>query len=189
MAVRTFLALPLDETILRHLVRAQQTLSSAGASVRWTATSNLHLTVKFLGDVKDADLAEVCRIAGDAASRVEPFEFSVTGLVSAPPGGRMRMVWAGVVEATGRLQRLQGMLEDAYAALGFKKENRAFHPHLTVGRVRSGANVARLRAAVDELADEEFGTQPAQELIVFSSKLTPGGPIYSPLETARLAGA
>jgi 2'-5' RNA ligase len=186
MAVRTFLALPLDAAIIARLVEAQQALMAVGGRVRWVAGENLHLTLKFLGGVEDKDLAEVCRIAAATASQAEPFEFVVKGLSSVPPSGQMRMVWCGIEEPTGRLAKLQQMAEQAYAGLGFKMENRRFRPHLTLGRVKSGRDVEPLRAAVAKFADNEFGTQPAGELIVFSSQLTPDGPMYSPLATTRL---
>ena len=186
MPVRTFLALPLDEIVVEGLLRAQRALASTGARVRWVESDNLHLTIKFLGDVNDEGLDEVCRVAEKVASQAETFEFSVTGLRSVPPTGQMRMVWVDVVEPTGRLERLQAALEEAYAALGFKMENRAFRPHLTLGRVKSGKNVSQLREAVAEYSKTDFGIQSAEELIVFSSKLTPTGPVYSPLKTARL---
>jgi 2'-5' RNA ligase len=186
MAVRTFLALPLDEVIVRRLTEAQRSLSSAGARVRWVALENLHLTVKFLGDVIDEDLDKVCRTAEEIASQTQPFEFSIKGLSSVPPAGQMRMVWAGVDEPTGRLEKMHSIMEEAYARLGFRAENRAYRPHLTLGRVKSGQNVAQLRAAVGRYAETDFGVQSAEELIVFSSQLTPKGPVYSPLKQASL---
>jgi len=187
MAGRTFLALPLAEGVVRRLTEAQRQLATVGAHVRWVAPENLHLTVKFLGEVNDEDLGRVCRTAEEIASRVESFPFSVAGLSAVPPAGQLRMVWAGIDESTGRLEKLQGLLEAAYAELGFKAENRAFRPHLTLGRVKSGRGVAELRSAVGELAETDFGAQPAEELIVFSSTLTPAGPVYAPLTKAPLA--
>jgi 2'-5' RNA ligase len=189
MAVRTFLALPLAEGIVAGLLEARRELMDAGGHVRWVSGQNLHLTVKFLGAVEDRDLSEVCRLAEQAASQVEPFKFVVKGLSAVPPAGQMRMVWCGVEEPTGRLARLAELAEQAYVGMGFKGENRRFRPHLTLGRVKTGRNVAQLREAVARFAHTDFGTQPADELIVMSSQLTPDGPVYSPLATARLGGA
>ena len=186
MSLRTFLALPLDEEIVERLVDVQQSLASAGARVRWVDGENLHLTIKFLGDVTDEQLPEVCRVAEEVASQVEPFEFSVAQVTSVPPAGAMRMVWVGIDEQTGKLNRLHELLEASYAAMGFGKENRSFRPHLTLGRVKGGRNVKPLRAAVSEIADTEFGIASVNEMIVFSSQLTPDGPIYSPMTTVKL---
>ncbi len=186
MATRTFLALPLGQDVVDRLVAAQRELMGAEANVRWVARENLHLTVKFLGSVEDADLAEVCRAARDLAGGCEPFEFAVRGLTAVPPAGQMRMVWAGVEEPSGRLARLAEAVEEAYAAMGFKRETRRFRPHLTLGRVKSGRNVAELRAGTARFAETDFGTQRAEELIVFASELTPDGPVYSSLAKAPL---
>ena len=188
MATRTFLAVPLSEQVVAQLADAQEALSAAGAQVRWVARENLHLTLKFLGNVEDADTDEVCRLAGEVAAAVEPFEFVVTGLEAVPPRGALRMIWANITEPTGRLAELQRSAEDAYERMGFEKETRPYRPHLTLGRVKSGRNVAELRTAAARFAETDFGATPAGELIVFESRLTPSGPIYSPLTKAAIGG-
>ena len=189
MSLRTFLALPLDEEIVERLVEVQRSLASAGARVRWVNEKNLHLTIKFLGDVTDEQLGDVCRVAEEVASQIEPFEFSVSSVTSVPPAGAMRMVWVGIDEQTGRLEKLHELLEESYARMGFKKENRSFRSHLTLGRVKSGQNVKQLRAAVAEIAETNFGITSVNEMIVFSSELTPDGPIYSPMAKVKLGGS
>jgi RNA 2',3'-cyclic 3'-phosphodiesterase len=186
MRTRTFLALPMDIGIIDRLVKAQDRLAQAGADVRWVDRANLHVTVKFLGGVEDRELDQVCSIAQEIASQVEGFEFVVQGLVAQPATGQLRMVWAGIEEATGRLTQLQEMAEKAYAGLGFKQENRLYKPHLTLGRVKTGRNVDELREAVHEFAQTDFGVQGADELIVFSSQLEREGPTYTALATAPL---
>ena len=188
MATRTFLAVPLSEQVVDRLADAQQSLSAAGARVRWVARENLHLTLKFLGNVEEADMAEVCRLAGEVAAAVEPFDFAVTALEAVPPRGALRMIWAGVAEPTGALAKLNRAAEDAYERMGFEKETRPYRPHLTLGRAKAGRNIAELRAAADRFAETDFGTTPAEELIVFESSLTPTGPIYSPLAKAAIGG-
>ena len=189
MMVRTFMALPLSEAVKARLVAAQEDLAAASeARIRWVARENLHLTVKFLGDVEDRTLNDVCAVAAEAAGQVEPFSLAVTGLRAVPPAGRMRMVWAGVDEPTRRLAKLHALLEESCASLGFKEENRAFRPHLTLGRVKGGRDVAALRAAAAGFADTDFGACPVDELIVLSSDLGPKGPTYTALSHARLGG-
>ena len=188
MSLRAFLALPLDEVIVERLVEVQRSLASAGARVRWVGAENLHLTIKFLGDVTDRQLPDVCRVAEDVARQAEPFEFSISRIISVPKAGPMKMVWVGIDESTGRLEKLYQLLEESYADMGFPKENRAFRPHLTLGRVKGGKNVRELRAAVDEIAETDFGLQPAEKMIVFSSELMPGGPVYLPMAKVKLGG-
>jgi RNA 2',3'-cyclic 3'-phosphodiesterase len=187
MPIRTFLALDLDEAIRRHLVRTQQELDRAGAVVRWTGLEQLHVTMKFLGDVNDEDLPAVCEMAREMAASVEAFDFDVTGVISSPPTGHMRMVWVGIEDPTGRMAELNARLEEAAEVLGYKRENRRFHPHLTLGRVKSGKRIAELRHAVDTVAETSFGMQGADELVVYSSELTGDGPIYAALARVPLA--
>ncbi len=189
MMVRTFMALPLSDAVKARLVAAQEDLAAATElRVRWVARENLHLTIKFLGGIEDRALNDVCTVAAEAAGQVEPFSLAVTGLEAVPPSGRMRMVWAGIDEPTGRLAQLHALLEESCAALGFKEENRAFRPHLTLGRVKGGRDVADLRAATAGLAGAGFGGCPVDELIVLSSDLGAKGPTYAVLSHARLGG-
>ena len=189
MATRTFLALPLGEPVVRQLARAQDALASAGARVRWVAPEHLHLTVKFLGDVEDRNLDEVCRVAAGIAADTEPFELTVAGLTAVPESRQLRMVWAEVAEPSGALAGMASVAEEAYAAMGFKRDNRPYRPHLTLGRVKSGRNVDELRAAVGKYAATDFGASRPGELIVMTSQLTPDGPIYTPLATSPIGSA
>lgn len=186
MPTRTFLAFDLDKEIRRQLVAVQQQLDSAGAAVRWTGLEQLHVTLKFLGDVPDELLDEVCGVAAELAEEAEPFDFSVGHITSVPPQGHLRMLWVGIDEPSGRMAELNRRVEDAYAGLGFRMENRGFRPHLTLGRIKSGRNVLQLRQAVAAMGEMQFGLQPADELIVYGSELTRDGPIYTPLATCPL---
>ena len=186
MVTRTFLALDLDEAAIHRLANIQQRLLGAGAKVRWTPPANQHVTMKFLGDVADTDLPRVCEVAAEIAAATEAFEFTVDRIVSVPPAGHMRMVWAEIGEPTGRMADLADRLNDAYAAMGFKAEDRRFKGHLTLGRVKGGANVAALRAAIDETPAIDLDPQYADELVVYASELTSEGPIYTVLSRAPL---
>ena len=189
MAIRTFLALDLEETIRGALVEAVGGLPEAGSKIRWVAPANLHVTVKFLGDVAEGDVDAVCGAVAEAAGRGEPFDFDVVGLRCIPAGGRLRMIWAGVREPTGRFDALFGQLESALTPLGFEPERRKFSPHVTLARVKSAPNAGGLRAAAGAHAETRFGTQRAAEVTVYSSRLTPDGPIYTPMARPRIGPA
>ena len=185
--MRTFMALDLDEPSRRALGRIQRRLDAVGARVRWTEPSNQHVTMKFLGDVVDEDLPAVCRIAAEIASQFDPFEFSVARIVSVPPEGHMRMVWAEIGDPTGRMTEMADELNEAFASLGCKYENRAFRPHLTLGRVKGGQCVDELRHAIERGDWPALEPQYAEELAVYSSQLTKEGPIYTALSHAAMA--
>jgi 2'-5' RNA ligase len=186
MAIRTFLALDLDTPTRRAVAAAADGLPAGGAKVRWVEPQNLHVTMKFLGDVPDADVVNVCRTVENVCGGLDPLTFDVVGLECAPDRGPVKMIWAGVGDPGGKLAKVFDELETALEALGFDVERRAFRPHITVGRVRYCPDPAALRQATARLAREEFGTQDAGEIVVYSSQLTRQGPVYAAMAHCRL---
>jgi len=188
MGTRTFLALDIDEAARKAIAAAGEKIATAsGAKVRWVGGQNLHVTLKFLGDVADAALAGVCEAVASAAAASEPFEFALPGLVCLPPRGRdVRMIWADVAEPTGRLAQLFERLEAALAPLGFRPDDRQFLPHVTVGRVKVPHDARALRSATEAFARAAFGSQAAAEVVVYASDLTRDGPVYTVVSRAKL---
>lgn len=188
MPLRTFLALDLDEPIRAGLAAAAKGLDAGGAKIRFVGEENLHVTLKFLGDVPDDKLSDVCTAAVEAAERFDPFDFDVRGLLCVPPHGQARMIWADIVDPTYSLAELHDVLEAAMAGLGMRREERDFKPHVTLARIKFARDCGPLRRAVEALAEKNFGMQHAERLIVYTSELTPEGPIYTPAATAILRG-
>ncbi len=191
MSYRIFLALDIDESTRRRLGSIQSQLDDARSRINWVAPRNLHVTLKFLGDVADSLLPELCRAVSAAAGEGESFDFEVRGVRAIPPAPRnsgrgVRMLWAEVIDPTGRLARLFEQLETALHPLGFARENRSFSPHITLARVRFAGDPSALRAAAGELADEHFGRLRAEQLTIYTSQLQKGGPIYTPIANPPL---
>lgn len=186
MAIRTFLALDLDTPTRRSIAAAAGQLPVGESKMRWVQPQNLHVTMKYLGDVPDADVMDICRAVEDAAARLAPVEFDVVGLECTPSRGPVKMVWAGVREETGMLARTFAGLESAMEAMGFDVERRAFRPHVTVARVRYCEDPAGLRQATAQLADMEFGTLDCDEVVVYSSQPTKVGPEYAAMARCKL---
>jgi len=186
MPLRTFLAVELELPTVAALVKAQEQLAYFGDKVKWVERVNLHITLNFLGDVADEDAVEVCRRAAQAAGRVEPFEFGVTGLVCSPTHGALRMVWANVDDPSGMMSVLHDELAKGFAQMGLRQENREFRPHITVARIKYVANQARFRGAVRMFSDVDFGRQHCEEVVAFTSLLTDEGPVYTALSHAEL---
>ena len=161
MGLRTFLAIDVDAETRERLASVAAALRGGGAKVRPVAAENIHVTLNFLGDVADEALADVCRAAADVAAANEPFTFAVRGVQCMPPRGRVRIVWADVDDADGRLTDLQGQLTGAMSTLGFRPDAREYHPHLTIARVKYVANPRALREAAGPYEDEDFGLQRA----------------------------
>lgn len=183
--MRCFVAIELTDGIRREIARVQETLRDADG-VRWTRADSVHLTVKFLGNVADGLAPDLCEALAAAAGISGPFEMTVGGVGCFPPRGNPRIVWVGADEPTGRLVECVGLVEEAYADLGFAPEKRAYTPHVTIGRVKSPRKAKDLR---DRLARHESfaaGAQSVEELVLFQSDLRPSGAVYTPVFRAPL---
>jgi 2'-5' RNA ligase len=190
MSTRSFIALNLDEPIRQALTQAADQIGQPpGSKVNWTAPENLHVTVKFLGEVHDAILPDICRIAREAVETVEPFTFSVSGVLTIPPQGpRPRMFWAGVEDPDGRIATIFHSIEEGLATLGFGRDRRPFRAHVTMARIRRVGDPAAIHQLAADRSALVFGESNAESLTVFGSELTPRGPVYTPLATATLGG-
>jgi len=186
--MRCFLAIELPAEIRDQLARLQERLSSQTCGVRWTRTDHIHLTVKFLGEVPDRQIAEVCKLASGIAAGFEPFELEVAQAGCFPPRGPARIVWASMPDPPTELIDCQRTCEREYAKLGFKAENRSFHPHLTIGRVKDPRASQDIRLAVENERQFQAGQFLAEELVVFQSVLAKSGPTYTILSRAPFAG-
>jgi 2'-5' RNA ligase len=191
--VRTFIAMELPAEVRAHLASEQEELSAAGGDVRWVRVENIHLTLVFLGDVAAERLGEVAEAVRGAAAGTGAIRLRVGGAGQFPPRGRPRVVWIGIEEPTGALDRLQKRIAEATAAFAEKIENRRYEAHLTLGRVRSARGSEALAAAIAESAGQGGPLGPARgkpefeaaEVVVFRSDLSLQGPTYTAL--ARVA--
>ncbi len=184
--MRCFVAIELPEAVRGALQDLQQRLASLDRAVRWTAPEHIHLTVKFLGEVRDAELARVCQAVSSAVARTRVMELQFQGTGCFPPRGSERIVWAGLPSPPEELLECQRAVEAAVAPLGFPPENRAYSPHLTIGRVRQADRRLNIRGVVRE---QDAFVAPAfvvRELVVFQSLLGPGGARYVPLARVGL---
>jgi len=182
--MRLFIAIEIDDDVRQRLAEAQRLLAAAPCKVKWVEPRNLHLTLKFLGEVPDHHAGAIADAMTRAARDAKPFEMKVAGVGTFPPKGVPRVVWAGA-EAV-QVRPLQQRLEAALEALGHEREKRAFHPHLTLGRVKGREGSRELRALMERLEARDFGTCRVGEVVLMQSTLSPAGPTYSPLHHAPL---
>ncbi|MBC8448796.1 MAG: RNA 2',3'-cyclic phosphodiesterase [Chloroflexi bacterium] len=191
--LRTFIAVELDDQVLRSLAAVQGKLEAAAPprSMRWVRPEGIHLTLKFLGDTPAARLEEIQRALTAAAAEVPPFSFSVEGLGCFPHTRRPRNVWVGVKEPTGTLRALWQAVEAQVAPLGWPTEQRGFQPHLTLGRVQRRASSADLRALGELVERSDVGrlsSMTVRAVSFISSDLKPTGAVYTILYEAGLKG-
>jgi 2'-5' RNA ligase len=178
--IRAFFSFDIeDQTIMRRLTQVQGILLSSGADLKSVKSQNIHLTIRFLGDISltmvDAIYEEMKQLS------FLPFPVELHGLGAFPKLNYPRVVWAGITKGADELKDVFGQLEPRLRGLGFKPDSKGFSPHLTIARVRTGRNKAQLVKVIQELENYEFGTVKAECLIFKKSDLTPRGPIYSTL--------
>ncbi len=186
MAIRSFVALELSEEVRGRLVTLLHRLQRTSAAVKWVEPENLHLTLKFLGEVPEERIDLVAETLKTVAQATEPFSFTVKGVGGFPDLRRPRVLWVGV-EAVQPLVRLQQIVEKAMERLGFAPEGRAYHPHITIGRVKTMAGMEKVREILSEYEDVKFGEVFVSHLTLFRSDLSREGPTYTPLAKLNFA--
>jgi 2'-5' RNA ligase len=189
--IRAFIAIDLTPQILQRLdqVSAQLKTRLEGVPVRWVSVDNIHLTLKFLGDVSLANVEMLEKILQTEVNAHHVFEISVGGLGAFPSNRRPRVMWVGV-EAPAELPAVQDGVESALARLGYAREERPFSPHLTLGRISRNANRQDERLigeAIESIKLGFLGVARVNEVHLYKSDLHPSGAVYTRLFTAALS--
>ena len=184
MVMRLFVALLVTGS--HNLLRVLRVLEGIGAGVNVVRAGNMHVTLRFLGDVEAAAVGGVVEAVRGATEGVGAFALVLRGTGAFPSADRARTVWAGV-EDSAALRGLVGRLEEALVDAGYPPAGRAFHAHVTLARVkprRAGA----ARELIGKYADLDYGVVDVERVHVMQSELTPTGQVYTPLEAVELAG-
>jgi len=188
--LRTFIAVGLDQAVRDRTITLQETLAATGADVNWVEPENLHATLLFLGDVNDRDLLAVCKAVTATCQGLPAFPLSVETVGCFPNPRRPRTLWVGVGEGTQELVAVHDALEQALLELGcYRREERRYTPHVTLGRVKNEEDNEKLIAALAKHAGWHGGHQTVREVLVMSSELRSQGPTYSVLSRAKLPAA
>jgi 2'-5' RNA ligase len=189
--LRAFIAIELTPEILSRLNELQTRLQNDLPSglIRWVRPEGIHLTLKFLGDIPVTQVDAIAQILQTVCAPYTPFSFSISGMGCFPNPRRPRVIWVGVHEPSGALAEIQQEIERAAKPLGYPPENRAFSPHLTLGRVKRGSREALealgtyvTRSAVN------VGQQQVGGISLMCSDLRPTGAVYTELALALLSG-
>jgi len=176
--MRLFVALELPEQLRIAIASVKGAFDGVGMQAKWTPQENMHVTLKFLGEVDEKALPHVKRCVTEAAASVEPFDVAVEGAGSfgRPP----RVVWAGIAEGAEQAASLMRKLEESLSFI--VKEEREPSPHMTVARVASCADSERFFQALATMKAKRFGSFHAHCIALKRSVLTPDGPVYSTVE-------
>lgn len=179
--IRSFIAFDINnESVLERFRQVQESLLRTGADLKPVEPKNIHITMRFLGDIT---LQMIDRIHGAMGNALfSAFDCKIQGLGVFPDLRYPRVVWGGITKGSTELRGIFDQLEPNLRQLGLKPDSKGFSPHLTLARVRTGRNKAQLSNFIQASADYEFGVVKADCLRLKKSVLTPQGPIYSVLK-------
>jgi len=187
--MRTFIAIELPKEIKNSLSCLQEELKKQNADVKWVDPSNIHLTLKFLGEIEDKKTDKLVGIMQEVAKNNPFFAMRICSLGAFPKIEFPRIIWVGIDKGDKETKKLAKDLEERLSGLDIPKEERSFSSHITIARVKSNLNRIKLTEALKKLEDN--WDRKSMEFLVakitlFKSTLTPKGPIYEALKETTL---
>ena len=186
--MRAFLALSLPDDVRQSLASLQRELAASEADVKWVEPSNLHVTLKFLDEISEAQRQTVEALLVRMAGREEPFGLGLGGVGAFPSIESPRVVWVGLTEGKERVSRLAEQIEQESSAILLRREDHPFSPHLTLGRVRSPRGRAVLTQHLRTTSWQPPPPWNVSTLTLYQSLLSPAGPHYTVLADVPLTG-
>jgi 2'-5' RNA ligase len=180
--VRAFVAIDISKDLKAKLSAVQEELKKFEAAVGWVAKDSLHMTLKFLGEISESQVAEVSARMDAVAKKFSPFEMGLAKLGAFPNVRSPRVIWVGVNSKDNLLAAVNEEVETTLAAIGFERENRPFAPHLTLGRVKGKTNLPQLAAYIKAYGEgHTIGEFQVDGMFLFKSTLKPTGAVYEKL--------
>ncbi|MBE0602892.1 MAG: RNA 2',3'-cyclic phosphodiesterase [Deltaproteobacteria bacterium] len=177
--MRCFIGIGLPPAVRDAVANAVRGIGETKGPVSWVAKGNLHVTLKFLGEIRPERVSSAGEALAGAVAGFPPFTLDASGGGTFPGPRNPRVLWVGFREPLELVGKLQQNIENALSGAGFPREDRPFHPHITVGRVRGVVPPAWGDRFVQGLAGRGFGIVPVSSIVLFESRLAPGGAIYS----------
>lgn len=183
--MRAFIAIDINDNVRQKLVEAQEKIEKTkSAKIKFVEPENLHLTLKFLGEITEEQAEEIKRVLEIVAKKHKKHSVRVKGIGVFPNYNYVRVIWAGV-ENDEEIKKIAKEIDNALFKLGFKRE-KDFVSHITIGRVKFVKDKVELMLALKELSNEEFGEFEVSAIELKKSTLTPKGPIYETLARFEL---
>jgi len=178
--IRSFISFDIEEPqVIRNISTVQGMLVETGAHLKLVKPENIHVTVRFLGSISPLQVEEIYNEMKNID--FSPFEIEIRGVGVFPSLKRINVIWAGIKRGAEELKAIFEQLEPRLQRIGLKKEKRGFSPHLTIARVRTGHNRAKLIRCLKDVENYDFGIVKARCLRLKRSILKPHGPVYSTL--------
>ena len=182
---RIFVAVESSEKVRSALSEVQDELESTGADLKLVSNEDIHMTLRFLGDISENRL-DFVKDAIRKSCNVESFQADIKGMGIFPNPGYIRVIWAGVDSGTSELKSLRTDLDKNLSEIDISSDDKDFTPHYTIARVKSGKAKDKLRSIVEKYSDRMWGSVGVDNIKLMKSELTPEGPIYTPLEIFEL---
>ena len=183
MSFRAFIAVEVPVSV--ELKDFSKAVKDTDAPLKIVNLANVHITLKFLGDIDEDLVPEIEQVIRDVVSGIEPFTMKLKSAGAFPNLNRISVIWAGMENADA-LGKIAGKIDSGLKPLGFEPEKRKFSPHVTIARVKGSKNKDKIVDVILQFSNTEFGEVPVSKIILKKSVLTPQGPIYSNIIEAKL---
>ena len=183
--IRIFIAVEIPKTVKESIAKLQAELGEVVEGIKWVGAEQIHLTLKFLGNIRPDRVDAVKAAIDEAASRSTPFTLTASGVGAFPSTARARVIWVGLGDDPG-LTALHENMEAALEEVGFDQGERPFKAHLTIGRVRG--RVGEIGERLDAARWQPDETFEVTQVTVFKSELRRSGALHTPLHKAILGG-
>jgi len=188
--IRSFIAIEIEEQeVLAKIIRIKNSISDLGLDIKPVEDENLHITIRFLGEVTLATLNEIKNILNNVTKITKPFTIGIKGIGAFPNALRPRVIWIGINEGFDNLVAIRKYIDNEITRLKLTdvhRDEHEFSPHITIARVKSLRNINKFIEFYQSYKDFEFGASPVSKIKLKQSTLTPRGPIYKDIHVVNL---
>lgn len=184
--MRLFIAIEIPDEIKKEIREVQDKLKKSGVDASWTKPEGIHLTLKFLGEVKETRIPEIMTVLSVLSKDRSAFRIEIANAGAFPNLKNARVAWVGVAGETDKLASLQEAIEDEVKQLGFKREDRGFKPHLTLGRIKYIHSPVTWLKALDEIKTIKLAAIDVHTITLMKSDLKPSGAVYAEIGKVEL---
>ncbi|OGP67159.1 MAG: 2'-5' RNA ligase [Deltaproteobacteria bacterium RBG_16_44_11] len=187
--IRAFLAVELSEEVLQAVDLLQAKLKKEiKGKISWTKSQGNHITLKFFGNIDKDDIKNICAVVEKQVALVLPLSLTIEKMGVFPDARRPRVLWLGATGDVEELTALQIKMESDFEGIGFERENRPFRAHLTLGRIKIPQETTGISESLSKYCNCTIGEFSCRELVLFQSKLTPQGAVYTKLKKFNFSG-
>ena len=184
--MRTFVAVKLDPNIKENLIGIVRYFKEISSGVKWVRPEAMHVTLKFLGNIEEQKADRITTVMDRISRNHGSFQMACIGVGTFPQQSRNpKVIWAGLSEYEP-LKTIQSELEAELEKIGFPKERRSFHPHMTLGRIKKSPGLHMLLPEIEKVKQKDFGITKVDQITLFKSTLTPSGAVYDILHESGL---